>query len=103
MEGTSVTVVLIGAETSQREWIKYELQRSWEKNNGILGIYIYGNKDRYGNIDHPGNTNFGPIFTSQYDNKQYFNEIFTIHDWNREYGRMNIDRWIEEAAHAAGR
>jgi len=25
LDGTSVTVVLIGAETSQREWVKYEI------------------------------------------------------------------------------
>ena len=28
LEGTSVTAVLIGAETSDRDWIKYEIKKS---------------------------------------------------------------------------
>ncbi|MDI6603474.1 MAG: TIR domain-containing protein [Patescibacteria group bacterium] len=39
--GASVTVVLIGAETSNRDYVKYELEQSWKKGNGILGIYIH--------------------------------------------------------------
>lgn len=41
LEGTSVTVVLIGAETSGRKWVKYEIKKSHERGNGLLGIYIY--------------------------------------------------------------
>src|SRR5437868_383789 len=49
LSGTSVTVVLIGAETNTREYVKYELEQSYAKGNGMLGIYIHGCKDRYGN------------------------------------------------------
>src|SRR5215211_3716874 len=47
LEGTSVTVVLIGAETSTRPYVRYELRKSWEKGNGILGIYIHQLQDQY--------------------------------------------------------
>lgn len=40
LEGTSVTSVLIGTETSERRWVKYELVRSFVRGNAILGIHI---------------------------------------------------------------
>ncbi len=46
LKGTSVTVVLIGAETSGRRWVKYEIKRSIELGKGLLGIDISKIKDR---------------------------------------------------------
>ena len=40
LKNTSVTTVLIGDETAQRRWVKYEIVKSFEKGNGILGIHI---------------------------------------------------------------
>src|SRR5437016_4841799 len=40
LTGTSVTVVLIGSETSNRDYVVYELEQSWKRGNGILGVYI---------------------------------------------------------------
>jgi hypothetical protein len=37
---TSVTAVLIGDETASRRWVKYEIVKSFERGNGILGIHI---------------------------------------------------------------
>ncbi len=39
LTGTSVTVVLIGAETSTRPYVGYEIKQSYTKGNGMLGIY----------------------------------------------------------------
>ncbi|MFD2918109.1 TIR domain-containing protein [Terrimonas rubra] len=37
---TSVTAVLIGDDTADRRWVKYEIVKSFEKGNGILGIHL---------------------------------------------------------------
>jgi hypothetical protein len=37
---TSVKVVLIGEETANRRWINYEIVKSFERGNGLIGIYI---------------------------------------------------------------
>ena len=37
---TSCTIVLIGRETVNREWIHYEIENSWNKGNGVTGIYL---------------------------------------------------------------
>ena len=38
LEGTSVTVVLVGAKTCASRWVKYEIKKSIERGNGLLGI-----------------------------------------------------------------
>lgn len=46
---TSVTAVLIGTNTWERRWVKYELVASFVDGNGILGININRIPDKYGN------------------------------------------------------
>ena len=45
MEKRSCLVVLVGATTSGRKWINYEINKAYELNKGIVGIYIHGLKD----------------------------------------------------------
>jgi hypothetical protein len=37
---TSVTTILIGEATAHRRWVNYEIVKSFERGNGILGVYI---------------------------------------------------------------
>jgi hypothetical protein len=34
-------IVLIGAQTASRPWVKYEIKRAWELKKGLFGIYIH--------------------------------------------------------------
>jgi hypothetical protein len=101
--GTSVTVILIGSETNQRDFIKYELEQSWKRGNGILGIYIHQCKDKDGKTCSKGNNTFGDIFTSSDVNKKYFYERFETYDWIDNDGYNNMGQWIETAAKKAGK
>ena len=40
LNGTSVTAVLIGDDTANSRWVKYEIVKSFERGNGLLGINI---------------------------------------------------------------
>jgi MTH538 TIR-like domain (DUF1863) len=40
LSNTTVTAVLIGAETSSRPWVDYEIRKGIERGNGLLGIYV---------------------------------------------------------------
>ena len=72
LNGTSVTVVLIGAETSTRKYVTYEIEKSIERGNGLLGIRINNIKDKDGRIDSLGVTPSAlaaagaPIYTYEY-------------------------------------
>jgi hypothetical protein len=42
LNGTSVTVVLIGQNTASSEWVDYEIRASMERGNGVIGIHLKG-------------------------------------------------------------
>src|SRR5258708_5009781 len=54
LKGTSVTAVLIGAETAKRRYVLYEIEKSIALGNGILGVRINNIKDKDGRTDPPG-------------------------------------------------
>ncbi len=41
LEGSSVTCVLIGQQTWQRPWVRYEILKSMARGNGIFGVEIH--------------------------------------------------------------
>jgi len=89
LKGTSVTAVLIGAETSERKWVKYEIKKSVEKGNGLLGVYIHKLKDKNKETDKKG--------------KNPLAEIYPTYDWVVDDGYNNFGDWVEKAAERAGR
>jgi hypothetical protein len=46
LENTSATCVLIGSQTYSRRWVKYEIMKSINKGNQIIGVNINGIKDK---------------------------------------------------------
>lgn len=58
----SCLVILIGATTSGRKWINYEIQKAFELKKGIVGIKIHKLKDSAGNQDEEGPNPFYNIF-----------------------------------------
>lgn len=87
INGTSITVVLIGAETSQREYVQYEIQHSWDSGNNLMGIYIQNIKDATGRTDYKGADPFVALG---------FRNIPT-YDWVNDNGYANLGTWVEHA------
>lgn len=54
LENTSTTCVLIGSDTYQRPWVRYEIIRSIYKGNGLFGIHINGIKGKDGKTKDNG-------------------------------------------------
>ena len=54
LRNTSVTVVLIGAETANHPWVKYEIDQSIGQMNGLLGIYVGHLQDDRGRTPSQG-------------------------------------------------
>src|SRR5207249_1722486 len=46
LENTSVTCVLIGTETWKRPWVRYEILKSYDRGNVLLGIHINSIPDK---------------------------------------------------------
>lgn len=48
LSGSSVTAVLVGSQTYARKWVRYEIMKSVEKGNVMLGVQINGIKGKDG-------------------------------------------------------
>lgn len=88
LNGTSVTVVLVGEKTCASRWVKYEIEKSIEIGNGLLGIDISKIKDLQGNTSK----RCGQI-PKGYD----------FYLWFKEDGYKKMGDWIEKAAKDASR
>lgn len=87
LKGTSVTVVLIGTETSKRKYVQYEIEQSWERGNGLIGVYIHNMKDINGKTEAKG---ADPLVTAGYKN-------IRTYDWVEDDGYTNLGDWVEAA------
>jgi hypothetical protein len=54
LERTTATVVCIGAQTAHRKYVDYEIEKSAERGNVLLGVRIHHLKDQFGRVDLPG-------------------------------------------------
>lgn len=88
LENTTVTTVLIGAETAYREWVDYEIRKSIQRGNGLLGIYIDQIRDQNGRTSMRG-----PVPSALYGTGA------TVYEWNSS----KFGEWVEAAAKKAGK
>jgi len=103
LNGTSVTVVLIGAETNDRPYVDYEIQQSSKIGNGLLAIYINNMKNQFGKTDTKGKNPFDFWHKNRKGQQIYFNQIYSTYDWVLDRGYDNLGEWVEKAAKDAGR
>jgi hypothetical protein len=81
--GTSVTAVLIGSQTSSRPYVKYEIDQSITRGNGMLGIYIHNIEDRAGQKATKG---LNPLPSK-----------YSTYDWVYDNGYLNLGKWVDAA------
>jgi MTH538 TIR-like domain (DUF1863) len=103
LRGTSCTVVLYGAETHLREWVGYEIKRSYQLKKGMLAIDIHNVKDPQNGADVPGVNPLSNWHIEKNGTKTYLNDMYANYDWVRDNGYANLPIWIEDAIIAAGR
>lgn len=101
MEGTSVTVVLIGEETLKRPFVQYEICQSLHRGNAVIGVHINGIRDmRTLRTSSRGNVH---TVIGYYDDGRpaYFDKVCDgIYDYTTQNGYINLGSWIESAARA---
>lgn len=75
---TSVTVACIGARTASRPYVKYELNASAARGNGLLGVYLPGTSG----YPQPAELGGAPVY---------------------RWDSARFSTWVEAAAAQAGR
>lgn len=94
LKNTSVTVVLIGAETAERDWVDYEIRQSWKKGNGLVGVRIHIVRDQNKQTDAPGPNPFDRVLLVD---GIPLSEYVDVYDFVDDNGRENMGSWIEDA------
>lgn len=107
MAKRSCLVVLIGATTSGRKWINYEIEKAYELNKGIVGIYIHRLKDKNGNQTTKGSNPFYNILIGK--NKERLSKYVECYEsfhltstYVYDDIKNNIEQLIEDAISNAG-
>jgi MTH538 TIR-like domain (DUF1863) len=95
LTNTSVTVVLIGAETASREWVQHEILKSWNRGNGVVGIRIHNIKDQDQKTDVAGRNPFDDF---KLPDPTLLSSVCKTYDWITDNGRKNLGAWADEAA-----
>ena len=95
LKNTSVSVVLIGAETADREWVQHEILSSWNRGNGVLGIRIHNIKDQDQKTDVAGRNPFDDF---KLPDGTLLSSVCKTYDWVTDDGRKNMGAWADQAA-----
>ena len=74
---------MVGSKTCDSRWVKYEIKKSIERGNGLLGIDISKIKD----LDRNTTERCGEIPKG-----------YNFFKWNNDNGYENMGDWIEQAA-----
>lgn len=98
MKYRSCVVVLVGGETANRPWVKYEIEKAWKDGKGLVGIYIHNLKCPRNGKSVKGTNPFDQFTFNDgrklssvvkcYDPSSYdaYNDI-----------KNNVETWVEQA------
>lgn len=102
----SCIVVLIGATTSTRPWVKYEIEKAYELGKGIVGIRIDRLKDQNGDQTSEGSNPFYQLYTDNGSRLSNYVTVFKSKYSSSSYVyddiKEHIEALIEDAIKKAG-
>ena len=97
MKYKAAVVVLVGAQTANRRWVKYEITKAWNDKRPLVGIRIHNMKDAAGDKDSKGPNPFDIALTDGSSMSKYI----PLHDPSATdaYGdiKKNLTTWIDGA------
>lgn len=100
MQGKSCAIILIGANTAGRKWIKYEIKKAWDDDKGVFGIYIHNLKDKNEDQSSKGRNPFNDI---TYNGEQLstivkaYDPPYSTSTYVYDHIKENLLDWVEEA------
>ncbi len=101
LENRTCTIVLIGAETANRRWVKYEIEKSWDSGKGLFGIRIHKILDHN---QQPSIAGANPFDGFSLENGRKLSTLAKVYDPPcassadvYDYVSKNLAGWIETA------
>lgn len=104
LENTSVSCALIGTETWRRRWVRYELLKSYDRGNALLGVYINSIPGKDSRTRPTGQNPFSCLGLHIDDNGQvaYFERDTPGGDWQRARDLPSGERTFARSAWGKG-
>ncbi|NYJ13043.1 hypothetical protein GGI64_004124 [Rhizobium leguminosarum] len=103
MKGASVTVVLFGADTYERESPRMSLKEVMSSRMAYLPSNVHNVKDPSHGSDVQGRNPLEYWYIDHSRKKTSFAVLYKPYNWVRDDGYTNMPPWIKAAAKAAGR
>jgi hypothetical protein len=101
LSGRSCTVVLVGADTANRKWVRHEIIESWNSKKGVVGIRIHSLKDSNGNQSIAGANPFDQVTLGQ---TKLLSSTVKLYSFSNSSStgvydsiKENLSDWVEEA------
>lgn len=91
-------IVLIGEETSERPWVRYEIEKAWTDRKAIIGIYIHNIRCPRNGLGAKGKN---PFDSFTLDNGQKLSSKVTCFDPLPYNAYNDIARNMPKLVHAA--
>jgi MTH538 TIR-like domain (DUF1863) len=91
LRNTTVTCVLVGARTTLRRWVRYEIIQSFIRGNGLLAVRVHSIRNLDNKTAERGGNPFDALAFRIDDDRVRFQEYFTT-GWGdaRDVGSMPI-------------
>lgn len=91
-------IVLIGAETYSRPWVKYEIEKAWDDGKALLGVHIHNLKCPRNGTSRKGKNPFDQF---QFKDGRKLSSVVPCYDPNPANAYQNISDniadWIDHA------
>ncbi len=95
LDRTTVTCILIGSETYSRTWVRYEIFKSLQRGNKLLGIYIHRIKAKDGTTATKGPNPFEHLALKVSDDGKKVTPCFLGED-GKWYVFKLLDDWYPD-------
>ncbi|MGF6505866.1 TIR domain-containing protein [Paraburkholderia sp. 32] len=100
MVGRKCAIVLVGAQTARRPWVRFEIETAWNKGVGIMGVRINGLEDSSGRTSAVGANPFDSLTL----NGRPLSNVVRLYTPSGFYSKgvyatiaSNLETWVDEA------
>jgi hypothetical protein len=98
MGGKDCLVVLVGAKTAGRRWVKHEIKKAWEKGMGVLAIHVHNLKDSSQNQTTKGDNPFdGLTVNGEKVTGKVYDPPYSTSTYVYDHISANIEDWVKAA------
>lgn len=101
MDGKKCLVVLVGAKTAGRRWVKHEIKKAWKDGLGILAIHIHNLKNADEEQSDKGANPFtGLTVDGEAVTGKVYDPPYKVSTNVYNHIKENISSWIDDAVKA---